>query len=204
MASAAPERIVAVGSTNRVKVNAAQVAFVEAFGADAGFVFKGVSALSGVSDQPMGDEETRKGAIGRAYAAAKLVPEAEFAVGLEGGCVEEAFSVPRFSADAAAAEGEGRVVQTMQCMAWMVVLHVPTGKMGFARTGSFLLPDAVAELVRAGVELGVADDRVFDRTNSKQEDGAVGLLTKGLIDRTLYYKHALVLALVPFISAKYY
>lgn len=38
--------------------------------------------------------------------------------------------------------------------------------------------------VAGGMELGEADDHVFERSNSKQEDGAVGLLTKGLIDRT--------------------
>jgi inosine/xanthosine triphosphatase len=56
----------------------------------------------------------------------------------------------------------------------------------------------VARLVRSGVELGVADDRVFGRSNSKQQDGAVGLLTRGIVTRTDYYEHALLLALVPF------
>jgi non-canonical (house-cleaning) NTP pyrophosphatase len=32
----------------------------------------------------------------------------------------------------------------------------------------------------------------------------VGLLTKGAIDRAAYYHHAMVLALIPFVSAQYY
>jgi non-canonical (house-cleaning) NTP pyrophosphatase len=85
-----------------------------------------------------------------------------------------------------------------------VVWCVAERRWGFARTASFTLPRAVATLVLAGVELGVADDTVFGRSNSKQSDGAVGLLTRGRIDRTAYYTHALTLALVPFISAAHY
>lgn len=61
-----------------------------------------------------------------------------------------------------------------------------------------MLPQEVASLVRQGVELGIADDRVFGRSNSKQSNGAVGLLTADLIDRQRYYEHAVILALVPF------
>ena len=88
--------------------------------------------------------------------------------------------------------------------AFMAVLQVGTGRWGVARTGSFSLPPAVAALVRGGMELGAADDAVFGRVNSKQEDGAVGLLSKGIITRTTNYEHALVLALVPFVSEEHW
>jgi non-canonical (house-cleaning) NTP pyrophosphatase len=71
-------------------------------------------------------------------------------------------------------------------------------KIGKARTGAFFLPPAVARLVNEGIELGEADDMVFGRTNSKQKNGAVGLLTGDVIDRRLYYEQAVVLALIPF------
>lgn len=38
-----------------------------------------------------------------------------------------------------------------------------TDKVGAAKTASFLLPDKITELVKAGVELGTADDQVFGR-----------------------------------------
>ena len=66
------------------------------------------------------------------------------------------------------------------------------------------LPPAVVQLVQEGVELGDANDRVFMRTGSKHTDGAVGILTHGLIDRTEYYQHALVLALIPFVNSTLY
>jgi non-canonical (house-cleaning) NTP pyrophosphatase len=69
---------------------------------------------------------------------------------------------------------------------------------GKGRTGTFLLPPAVAELIRQGKELGAADDIVFGRLNSKQDNGAVGLLTDDVIDRAQLYEHAMILALIPF------
>ena len=57
---------------------------------------------------------------------------------------------------------------------------------------------AVAELLRGGMELGDADDLVFGRENSKQANGAIGLLTDNVIDREAYYIHALVMALARF------
>lgn len=183
-----PPQSVAVGSTNAVKVNAAKAAFTAAF-PSADFVFSSFSADSGVPAQPMGDLETRQGAQNRAraacvsHAAANGGARPEFSVGLEGGCAEE------FGA--------------LVCFAWMCVLG-PGGAESFSRTATLALPPAVAALVRAGVELGEADDRVFGRVGSKAKDGAVGLLTRGAITRTAYYEHALVLALAPFISAEHF
>ncbi len=69
---------------------------------------------------------------------------------------------------------------------------------GSSRSGSFLVPKKVADLVRQGIELGEADDIIFGRKNSKQENGAIGLLTQDAIDREGLYTHAVILALVPF------
>lgn len=90
------------------------------------------------------------------------------------------------------------------CFAWMVVIGTTSNggkaglKIGSAKTGTFRVPEPVAALVRQGVELGVADDRIFGRRDSKKGDGLVGILSGGLIDRSHYYKHALVLACLPF------
>jgi len=70
--------------------------------------------------------------------------------------------------------------------------------MGCARTSAFALPPAICALVAAGMELGDADDKVFGSSNAKQAGGTVGHLTLGVIDRTLYYEQAVVLAFIPF------
>ena len=62
------------------------------------------------------------------------------------------------------------------CSAWVAVVD-KAGKEGRARSGTFLLPPAVSELVLSGMELGHANDKIFKLHNSKQGHGAVGSLT---------------------------
>ena len=71
------------------------------------------------------------------------------------------------------------------------------------RTVTLPLPDAVRDLVRDGMELGDANDRVFATTNSKQKGGAFGLLTNGRYTREGVYAQALTIALVPFVHELY-
>ena len=146
------------------------------------FQVQTVAVPSGVSDQPASDEETLRGAINRAANAAAARPDADYWAGIEGG-VE-------------ARDGE------MAGYAWIVVRA--QGLTGKGRTGTFFLPRRVAELVRQGLELGDADDAVFGRANSKQDNGAVGLLTGNVIDRAALYEEAVVLALIPFRNPELY
>lgn len=133
----------------------------------------------------MGDEETLRGARNRIVAARALRPDADFVVGLEGGC-------------GASISSPGQLT----CFAWIVVSD--GRREGAARTATLDLPAKVAELVRGGMELGHANDVVFAQHNSKQAGGAVGLLTNGVISRTRYYEHAVCLALAPFLHKELY
>jgi inosine/xanthosine triphosphatase len=170
-----PGRRAVVASTNPVKLEAARSGFRRAFpNEDILVVARAVA--SGVGPQPLSDAQTLEGAEARARGARTLTTDAVFWVGIEGGVEERDDRLAAF--------------------AWVVVLSAD--RVGRARTGTFFLPDAVAQLVRRGVELGEADDRVFGRTGSKRDVGAVGLLTGSVIDRAALYEHAVVLALVPF------
>jgi non-canonical (house-cleaning) NTP pyrophosphatase len=76
---------------------------------------------------------------------------------------------------------------------------------GFAKTASFALPREIVRLVvEEKLELGDADDRVFQRVKSKHGGGTVGILTNHMIDRSEYYEHALQLALIPWIRPEMY
>ena len=167
-------KTIIIASSNPVKARAALNGFRRMFPAEP-FEILPRPAPSGVSDQPMTSAETLLGALNRAAAARAAHPGADFWVGIEGG-VEEDGGLAAF--------------------AWVAVLS-PSGS-GKARTGTFFLPPAVAHLVRQGIELGEADDIVFGATNSKQQNGAIGLLTGDVIDRAGLYEHAVVLALVSF------
>ena len=172
---------VVIASKNPVKINAIKLGFEKIFPKQS-FEFEGVSVPSEVSDQPMSNEETLKGALNRTRNAEKAYTEADFWAGLEGGI-----------------ESNG---QDMEAFAWIVIKS--RTKFGKSRTGTFMLPPKVAELVQSGMELGEADDQVFGDSNSKQKGGAVGLLTKNLVNRTVYYSEAVVLALIPFINEDLY
>ncbi len=167
---------IVVASTNPVKQNATLRAFRRMFPQQV-WDLLGVAVASGVADQPLSDAETLQGARQRAQRARAAHPQADYWVGIEGG-VQPA--------------GED-----LLSFAWVVVLDAQ-GREGRARSGTFLLPPAVARLVRQGYELGAADDRVFGQSNSKQKMGAIGLLSQGVLDRTALYEHAVLLALLPF------
>jgi inosine/xanthosine triphosphatase len=164
-----------VASRNPVKIQAARSGFQRMFPGEA-FSLESASVPSGVSHQPLTDRETLQGAMQRTENAARLQPAADFWVGIEGGVEEQ--------------DGE------LGAFAWVVVRS--PDRVGKSRTGTFYLPPAVAAHVRAGKELGEADDLVFQRSNSKQENGAIGLLTGDVVDRAALYEQAVILALAPF------
>lgn len=204
---------VAVGSSNPAKIRSVQQALEQVVVSSVQLELTGYSVESGVPDQPMQDGETKRGARNRATAAFEAYKaehnnsEPHLAVGLEGGLEEQ----------------EGDLV----CMAWMAIYGSRTEEVlswtkapdcgescvvvddkyswGLAKTASFVLPPKVTKLIKEnGMELGDADDQVFSRIQSKHGSGTVGILSKNLIDRSKYYEHALVLALVPWIRPDVY
>lgn len=172
---------VVVGSKNPVKLGCTREAFSQAFG-KIGRV-EGVDALSDIPAQPRSEEETLLGAKNRVSHAKTLVPEADYWVGIEGGVDEDP--------------------QGMYAFAWIYLLH-RSGKSSQSKTGTFYLPPPVVTLIQGGMELGHADDLVFQAQNSKQQGGSVGLLTHGLITREAYYQQAMVLALIPYLNESLY
>ncbi len=172
---------VIIASKNPVKINAVKQAFEKMLPNDT-FEYEGISVPSEVSDQPMSDTETYTGAKNRAHNAEKEQPDADYWVGIEGGLQ--------------------KVGNELKAFAW-VVIHSPT-QTGKARTATFFLPPQVTALINQGKELGEADDIVFKRHNSKQQNGAVGILTGDVSNRTQYYYEAVVFALVPFKNVDLY
>lgn len=172
---------VVIASLNPAKICAAREAFSLQFPGQR-IEYIPASVESGVSDQPMSDDETRSGARNRARNASELIPDADFWVGMEGGIVT--------------------IDDCLVAFAWMAIQGAG-GRIGEARTVTLPLPPAVKALVEEGMELGDANDQVFSTVNSKHQGGAFGLLTNGLYTREGVYTEALVIALVPFVNALY-
>jgi inosine/xanthosine triphosphatase len=174
-------KTIVIASTNPVKMNAAVQGFSAMFPQEE-FTVSSVKLQPSISVQPMTDAETLAGALERANAVREQLPEADYWVGIEGGAEEIEVQIGVF--------------------AWVVVLD--RNRAGKGRSGEFFLPEKVAALVRGGMELGDADDQVFGRSNSKQSNGAVGILTDDAIDRAGLYVPAVIFALIPFKNTDLY
>jgi inosine/xanthosine triphosphatase len=170
---------VGVGSTNPVKVAATRAVLARVYGRVA---VEAVPVDSGVSPQPWGNEEAARGALNRARAARRRTGAA-LGIGFEGGLLEVQGDV--FTCAWCAVAGEDRVL-------------------GLGGGASVLLPPPVAAAVRAGMELGPAMDALTGRHNTKQHDGAIGILTGGRLDRQSAYEHVLTLALARLLVPAYY
>ncbi len=163
---------IVVASLNPAKLAAVESAFAEAF--DEPVSVRGVSVSSGVSDQPMTDQETLAGARNRVANAREAEPDADYWVGLEAG------------------------IDGSHTFAWMVINNGSLN--GEARSASLPLPPAVMARIREGKELGTVMDEQFNTENIKQKGGAIGLLTGNILTRSSVYHQSLVLALIPFLN----
>ncbi len=172
---------IAVSSKNPVKIEAVRLAFKKIF-PEREIEILSAGVKSGVSNQPMSDKETLQGAVNRANEIYKLFPEADYSVGIEGGV--------EFDNETAVA------------FAWMLIRS--KNKTSKSRTTTFELPRKISDLIKQGYELGEADDMVFKQDNSKQKNGAVGLLTQNVITRKELYTQAVTLALIPHINPELY
>lgn len=161
---------VAVGSTNPVKVKAAENVFRRVYG---DVQVEGVEVSSGVPAQPFG-QETVSGAINRAKSA--YAPEKyDLGVGIEAGL----FEVNEFTLDlqyCAIYDGE-----------WLT-LGCGSG---------FEYPPVVLDEVLAGKEVGEIMSRVAGIENLGEKQGAIGFLSKGMLDRTKLTEQSVFMALIP-------
>jgi inosine/xanthosine triphosphatase len=167
---------VVVGSTNDVKVRATRAAFSNYYEAKV----TGTSTASDVSDQPIG-EEAFLGARNRARCALDS-GEFDFGVGIEGGIIS--LYGLRFGFAA-------------------VCVISREGVISFSTSGMFPIPTEALKLVDSGKELGDAMDELTGLKETKRGPGAVGLLTKGVVDRTALYRDAVAFALIPHINPNY-
>jgi inosine/xanthosine triphosphatase len=173
-------RLVAVGSTNPVKLSAVR-AVLAPLAPQARI--DSIAVASTVSDQPFGDDETIRGALTRA-AAARAVLGAELGIGIEGGVVEQA-------------DGE------MRTCAWAGVVDAH-GRSGVGGSLAMPLPRRVAQMIRDGLELGHAMDQLVGEHDTKRGKGAVGILTADLVDRQRAYEVLVTYALAPFLTPQLY
>lgn len=173
-------RRVAVGSSNRVKLDAVRAVLTRA-GCDARV--EGVTVASGVPDQPHGDDETIRGARTRAERARDALGS-DLGVGLEGGVVR-------------LADGG------LRTCAWALVVD-RTGSSGTGGSLAMPLPRAVTAMISEGLELGEAMDRLTGGKDTKYGAGASGIFTAGLVNRQAAYESLVTYALAPWLGGEHW
>lgn len=172
---------VAVGTQNPVKVQAVRDAISEVWPTADCF---GCRVESGVSAQPRSEDEAIKGATNRATASCERF-DADLGIGLEGYTVDTSHG--------------------MFLSAWIAIvrqddLSLPSVPVGLGSSGRLLVPEVLAERIRNGDELGPLMDQVTSQQHTKQKQGAVGILTNGLIDRQEALRIGVLCALARFVS----
>jgi inosine/xanthosine triphosphatase len=168
---------VGVATLNPLKISAVKAAFGSFFGEVDVYSFKPRSTLP---KQPL-DEQIPSGAIARAREAIEL--GYNYGVGIEGGLVHIGGGayLTGFSA-AISSNGEMHG-------AWGLAWECPPG---------------IRERVERGEELGTIMDELLGRTGVKEQEGAIGVLSKNKIDRLRVTTDSVIAALVPFVNQEFY
>ena len=160
---------IAVGSTNMVKVSAVRAVMERVYG-DVRITARDVD--SGVPPQPFG-EQTHQGSLNRARAA---IEGHEMAVGIEAGVFE--------------------MLDGLYDIQHCTIID-KEGRETYGQGSGFRYPDAVADLVRSGMTVGNSMREIYGDTDIGKKQGAVGLLSKGLIDREKLTEQAVIAAMIP-------
>ncbi len=169
---------VLVGSKNPVKIGAVRKAFGNYFH---NFEVEGVEVNLDIPDQPVGDE-TFRGAERRARYLFEHF-EADFFVGIEGGIYKISGTWYSFGA---------------------VCIVDRHGRVGRGVSPMFTLPDFIITRLLKGEELGVVMDELLNDHNTKQKFGAIGHLSRGIINRENLYVSGVIMALIPFLNKDWY
>ena len=174
--------VVAAGSGNPVKVSAIRSVFERAFpGTKIEIIENPVE--SGVSDQPF-EDETITGAINRARNAISGT-DAYYGVGVEAGLFLNGVS--------------GKYMDVQYC-----AIIDRAGEITIGHGAGFSYPDEVISLVlngkQKGITIGDAMKTMYGKEDIGKKEGAVGFLSRGLLNRKELTEHAVVAALIPRIS----
>lgn len=152
---------VAIGTENNAKVEAVIRAFAEWK-----MEFQTADVDSGVSAQPFSDEETLQGALHRAIEARKK-NDADIGIGLEGGVI------------------------SWNHQLWICNWGAMTNRKGQIWTAGgarIPLPEEMIEPLRSGIELGIVIDQYSGLKEVRSNQGTIGILTHGQIDRPTMFE----------------
>ena len=171
---------VAVGSTNKVKIDAVRNIFTQAFGL---VEVVSVEPEHGAVNQPR-EKQTIDGAIQRAKNALAKVG-ADLGVGIEAGLFYNS------------------VLQKHLDIQYCAIVD-SSGKMTVGHGPGFEYPPEVVRAVLDGGSVGDTMSQITQIEKIGHKQGSIGYLSDGLIDRTSLTEIAVLMALVPRIRKELY
>ncbi len=170
---------VRVGSTNPVKIRAVEDIFKKVLPVEVSV--EGADVDAGVPRQPFGAQAFR-GALNRALAA---VNGADFGVGIEAGLI--------YSPE----------IDDFYDVQYCVVAD-STGLASAGHGPGFQYPRSVVEEVLRGEEVGAVMSAITGVEHLGRKQGAIGHLSKGILDREALTEQAVMMALIPRMNAGMY
>lgn len=173
--------LIAVGTSNMIKVEAAKEAF-EHFYNNVKVINVSVSNLP---PQPITLNSTVNGAVTRAKTAIQKINDAEFGVGIEAGLME----VPD--------------VKRYLNVQFAAIID-RNEKITIGSSAGFQLPNEVTKMVLIErIEVDKAVEFLYGIKNIGEKRGIIDLMTKGAISRKELITNALIMAFAPRISEKH-
>lgn len=155
---------IVIGSLNKTKVNAVKTVFEKE-------EILTVEVPSGVSAQPVGDEETLQGATNRARGARKT-SQNSIGIGLEGGVMF--------------------LHEELYLCNWGAIV-TPDGKLFTAGGARIQLPRSFIEPIEDGIELSDVMNDYAQKSDIRHHEGAIGIFTNGQILRDEMFAHVVTL-----------
>jgi inosine/xanthosine triphosphatase len=169
-----------VGSSNVVKREAVRRVFQRVFPQEALDV-KLVDVSTGSPSQPF-DDEVPRGALHRARQA---IREADYGVGIEAGLIWN------------------EALQVYFDVQFCAVLD-RQGKTTMGHGAGFIYPQRIVEAALSGQTVGEAMSAWTGIAEIGRRMGAIGALSRGLLDRTQLTEQAVLMALLPRIQPEFY
>jgi len=171
---------VKVGSQNPVKIKAAKNVLEKIYKE---VQIKGVKIDPGVPDQPIGLEQTIKGAINRARRAYK---DCDLSMGIESGLLQAPHTLTGYID-----------------LQWCATYNGKTTTLGVS-AGFEYPPQVMKRVLEERREVGDIMDKITGIKNLGEKTGAIAILTRGLLDRTENTEQCILMAMIPHLNPKLY
>ena len=171
--------LICVGSENEVKIKAVRNVFSKLFRR---VQIKGMKVKVNIPEQPK-EKEVIEGAMERARIA--LNEGCDFGIGIEAGLFWNNLARKYFDVQYCAVLDKG-------------------GRTTLGHGSGFYYPEEVMELVKQGKTVGQSIEERYGIKDVGRKMGAIGFLSKGILDRTKLTEQAVLMAIIPRIRRELY